>query len=165
MSYFPHRWKDLLQYQLLILPTFHQFSGRVWLSYDRAFQENAATTNLTDWSQLNSTLFSFHPAGGSARSPRDSSDGQHEPNGSASSQIICKSWNWGHCVAPSVSCRFAHKCAAMARTELQFAQLTHPTSPARLPSALRTLHHLSPAASPVGCRPASPPLVLLTVSD
>ena len=112
MSYFPHLWKDLLQYQLLILRTFHQFSGRVWLSYDRAFQENAATTNLTDWSQLNSTLFSFHSAGGSARSPRDSSDGQHEPNGSASSQIICKSWSWGHCVAPSVSCRFAHNCAS-----------------------------------------------------
>ena len=55
--------------------------------------------------------------------------------------------------------------AAMARTELQFAQLTHPTNPARLPSALRTLHHLGPAASLVGCRPAQPPsycLLLVT---
>ena len=112
MSYFPHHWKELLQCQLLILRTFHQFSGRLWLSYDRAFRENAATTNLTDWSQLNSTLFSFHLAGGSARSHRDSSDGQHGPHGSASSQIICKSWNWGHCMAPSASCRFTHKCAS-----------------------------------------------------
>ena len=32
VSYFPHRWKDLLQYQLLILHTYRQFSGRVWLS-------------------------------------------------------------------------------------------------------------------------------------
>ena len=111
VSYFPHRWKDLLQYQLLILRTYRQFSGRVWLSYDRAFRENAAATNLTDWSQLNSTLFSFHSAGWSARSSRDSSDGQNEPHGAASSQIICKSWNRGHCVAPSASCRFAHKCA------------------------------------------------------
>ena len=68
VSYFPHRWKDLLQYQLLILRTYRQFSGRVWLSYDRAFRENAAATSLTDWSQLNSTLFSFHSAGGPARS-------------------------------------------------------------------------------------------------
>ena len=112
VSHFPHRWKDLLQYQLLILRTYRQFSGRVWLSYDRAFRENAAATNLTDWSQLNSTLFSFHSAGWSARSSRDFSDGQNEPHGAASSQIICKSWNRGHCVAPSASCRFAHKCAS-----------------------------------------------------
>ena len=32
-----------------------------------AFRENAVATNLTDWSQLNSTLFSFHSAGGGWR--------------------------------------------------------------------------------------------------
>lgn len=110
--HFPHRWKDLLQYQLLILQTYRQFSGRVWLSYDQAFRENAAATNLTDWSQFNSTLFSFHSTGWSARSSRDFSDRQNEPHGAALSQIICKSWNCGHCVAPSASCRFAHKCAS-----------------------------------------------------
>ena len=112
VSYFPNRWKDLLQYQLLILHTYRQFTGRFWLSYDRAFRENTAAINLTDWSQLNSTLFSFHSAGWSPRSPRDATDGQNEPHGAASSQIICKSWNRGHCVAPSASCRFAHKCAS-----------------------------------------------------
>ena len=112
VSHFPHPWKDLLQYQLLILQTYRQFSGRVWLSYDRTFRENAAATNLTDWSQLNSTLFSFHSAGWFALSTRDLSDGPTEPHGAASSQIICKSWNQGHCVAPSASCRFAHKCAS-----------------------------------------------------
>jgi len=34
VSHFPNRWKDLLQYQLLILRTHRQFAGRVWLSYD-----------------------------------------------------------------------------------------------------------------------------------
>ena len=72
---------------------------------------NAAATNLTDWSQLNST-FSFHSAGWSTRSPRDATDGQNEPRGAASSQSICKSWNRGHCVAPSAFCPFAHKCAS-----------------------------------------------------
>ena len=112
VSHFPNRWKDLLQYQLLILRTHCQFAGRVWLSYDRAFRENAAATNLTDWSQLNTTLFSFHSAGWSARSPRDATDGQNEPRGAALSQIICRSWNRGHCVAPFSSCRFARKCAS-----------------------------------------------------
>jgi len=88
VSYFPHRWKDLLQYQVLILRTYHQFSGQVWLSYNQAFRENATATNLTDWSQLNSTLFSFHSTGWSSRSPRDSWDGQNEPRSAASSQII-----------------------------------------------------------------------------
>ena len=34
VSYFPNRWKDLLQYQLLILCTYRQFAGRVWWSHD-----------------------------------------------------------------------------------------------------------------------------------
>ena len=29
VTHFPHRWKDLLQYQLLILRRFHHFSGKV----------------------------------------------------------------------------------------------------------------------------------------
>ena len=49
-SYFLHRWKDLLQYQLLILRTYRQFNGRVWLAYDRALREHAAASHLTDWS-------------------------------------------------------------------------------------------------------------------
>ena len=31
VNHFPHRWKDLMQYQLLILRTYRHFSGRVWL--------------------------------------------------------------------------------------------------------------------------------------
>ena len=52
-SHFPHRWKDLRQYKLLLLCTYQQFVNRVWLAYDRAFREHAATTNLTDWSNIN----------------------------------------------------------------------------------------------------------------
>ena len=50
--YFPHCWKDLSQYKLLILRTYQQFSGRVWLNYDRAFRENAEASNVTDWSAI-----------------------------------------------------------------------------------------------------------------
>ena len=111
-SHFPQRWRDLLQYQLLILRTHRQFAGRVWLAYDRAFREHAAATNLTDWSAINVQLFNFHAAGASARSGRDMSDDSTEPQGASSSNIICKSWNRGRCVAPSSSCRFAHKCSS-----------------------------------------------------
>ena len=58
-SYFPHRWKDLLQYQLLILRTYRQFNGRVWLAYYRALREHAAASHLTDWSSINVQLFKF----------------------------------------------------------------------------------------------------------
>ena len=51
--------------------------------------------------------------------------------------------------------------AAMALTALQFAQLTHSTSPARLLSILLTFHLLHPAASPIVRRLA--PIVLFIV--
>jgi len=48
----------------------------------------------------------------------------------------------------------------MARTALEFAQLRHPPSRARPLSVLLTLRLPGPAASPVVCRLAHPPLVL-----
>ena len=64
-SHFLHHWKDLLHYQLLLLRTYRQFAGRVWLAYDLAFREHAAATNLTEWSIINVQLFNFHAAGAS----------------------------------------------------------------------------------------------------
>ena len=108
-SHFPHRWRDLMQYPLLI---HRQFAGRVWLAYDRAFREHAAASNLTDWSTINVQLFNFHAAGASVRSRGELSEEFAEPRSAPSSLIICKSWNQGHCVAPLSSCRFAHKCSS-----------------------------------------------------
>ena len=108
-SQFPQWWKDLQLYQLLILRTYRQFTGRVWLAYDRAFREHAAATNLTDWSTLNVQLFNFHAAGASVRG-HDAVTDSTEPRGAASSTVICRSWNRGQCVAPFASCHFAHKC-------------------------------------------------------
>ena len=83
-SHFPHRWKDLMNYQLLILRTHRQFTGRVWFAYDRAFREHAASTNLTDWSSINAQLFNFHAAGAAVRASNAPVDGSPEPRGSAS---------------------------------------------------------------------------------
>lgn len=70
-SFFPHRSKGLhvLQYKLLILKTHCQFSGKVWLTYNRAFREHAAATKVVDLSSVNVLLFNFHAAGASARGP------------------------------------------------------------------------------------------------
>ena len=70
-SYFLHRWKDLCQYQLLILQTRRLFPSCVWLSYDRALRQHAAATNLVDWSSINVQLFNFHAAGPSVRGRSD----------------------------------------------------------------------------------------------
>ena len=56
----PYCWKDLCQYQLLILHTYQQFGSHIWLAYDRASCENAVATNLVDWSEINMQLFNFH---------------------------------------------------------------------------------------------------------
>ena len=62
-SYFPHRWNDLSQYKLVILRTYQQFSGDVWLNYNHAFREHAAASRVTDWSPMNVQLYNFHAAG------------------------------------------------------------------------------------------------------
>ena len=91
-------------YKLLILRMYRQFQGNAWLTYDRAFRENAAAARLTDWSSINVQLFNFHAAGSSVRRSLT------EPSGS-SSAVVCRSWNNGFCVAPSSLCRFAHRCS------------------------------------------------------
>ena len=109
-SYFPHRWKDLMCYKLLILRTYHHFSGHVWLAYDQAFRQHAAATKLVDWSAMNVELFNFHAAGASVRSgPGGVVADLPEASGAPSSQIICRSWNRGRCSSLYANCRFAHR--------------------------------------------------------
>ena len=109
-AHFPNRAKDLLLYQMMILRTYRQFTGPVWLAYDRAFREHSAATNLTDWSEINTQLFNFHSAGASVRG--DAAYVPSQSHGTASANIVCRSWNNGRCVAPSAVCRFAHKCSS-----------------------------------------------------
>ena len=111
-SFFPHRSKDLLQYKLLILRTYCQFSGKVWLAYDRAFKEHAAAAKVVDWSSINVQLFNFYAAGASAREPNAVHPEFPQLLGASSSQILCRSWNSGRCVALHASCRFAHRCSS-----------------------------------------------------
>lgn len=110
-SSFPHRWKDLTSYKLLILRTYRHFSGRVWLAYDQAFRQHVAATGLTDWSSMNVELFNFHAAGASIR-PGPTGTGVESPEatGAPSSQIVCRSWNRGRCSSLYAHCRFAHRC-------------------------------------------------------
>ena len=61
-SSFPHRWRDLTSYKLLILQTYRQFSWFCWLDYDRAFKEHAAAEKVTDWSKIHVQLFNYHTA-------------------------------------------------------------------------------------------------------
>ena len=114
-SYFPHRWKDLTSYKLLILRTYRLFSGRVWLAYDQVFRQHAAATKLMDWSTMNVQLYNFHAAGASVRSGSGGSLSElTEPSGADSSQVICRSWNRGRCSAQFASCRFAYRCSTCA---------------------------------------------------
>ena len=111
-SYFPHRWKDLSQYKLLILRTYQQFSGRVWLNYDRSFREHAAASWVTDWSAMNLQLYNFHAASVAPRGQPGESAILPEPVRDRSATVKCRSWNRGRCISPSGSCRFAHTCSA-----------------------------------------------------
>jgi len=117
VSSFPHRWKDIMQYQLLILRTCRHFSGRVWLTYDQAFREHAAATRLTDWSPMNVQLFNFHAAGSSVHSSSPTTSNESpEVLGSSSSTILSKSWNKGHCTAQFSFCHYTHGCRVCSGT-------------------------------------------------
>ena len=82
-----------------------------WVSYDRAFRQHAAATNLVDWSSINVQLFNFHAAGSSVRRRNYVPSGSSEPSGSSTSRIVCRSCKRGHCSAPGAACRFAHRCS------------------------------------------------------
>ena len=115
MSYFPYRWKDLTSYKLLILRTYRQFSGRVWLAYDQAFCQHAAATKFVDWSTMNVQLYNFHAAGTSVHSGSGGPLSElPESSGADSSQVICRSLNRGCSLAQFASCRFAHRCSTCA---------------------------------------------------
>ena len=72
VSYFPHRSRDLVLYQLLILCTFSRFGGSTWRWYDDAFRRDAAARGVVDWSHMNVELWNFHTASASraSRLPR-----------------------------------------------------------------------------------------------
>ena len=113
-SSFPHRWRDLTSYRLLILRTYRQFSGFCWLDYDRAFREHAAAEKVTDWSKMHVQLFNYHTAAAQVRTRPTSSSvvsSQAEASDNASSRVICHSWNTGHCIAANPQCRFHHACS------------------------------------------------------
>ena len=67
-------------------------TGQVWLAYDQAFRKQAAATNLADWSTLTVQLFNFHAAGALVRG-HDAVTELSKPRGTASSTVICRSWN------------------------------------------------------------------------
>ena len=81
----------------------------MWLSYDQAFREHAAATNLSDCSSINVKLFHFHAAGTSARqAPGEGIQECPEVVGTISVGVVCKSWNRRKCTFPYSSCKYAH---------------------------------------------------------
>lgn len=113
-NYYPHRWRDLSHYKMLILRTYRQFGGKAWLAYDKAFREHAAAASLSDWSIIETQLYSFYTAGSVPRVSLASGFDDGQPKGSSNSDVLCRSWNRGRCSSRFSSCRFAHKCSACA---------------------------------------------------
>ena len=136
-SHFPHHCKDLLQYRLLILSTHLQFPGRLWLARDRAFRERAAAATRTDGSTINVQLFNFHAAAFWRWTFRCVNWAR---------LIICKFWNRVHCVAPSSSCRFAHKSSSCFGPHRVGAYPGEPPSQSR-PSSKRPVDAYPPRSS------------------
>lgn len=111
-TYFPYWWKYLMAYKLLILRTYHQFSGRVWPHYDQAFCQHVVAVELVrlvsnEWSSIQfSCQWGFF-----AWQTEQLSQWIPEPSWVPASQIICRSWNKGRCSAQSSFCHCTHCCS------------------------------------------------------
>ena len=93
-SHFPHHWRDLPSYKLLILRTYRQFGGSCRLNYDLAFREQALAVKLTDWSTMNVQLFNYHTAGVQVRTGPalfNPVTSQAEASGNTTGKFICYS--------------------------------------------------------------------------
>ena len=110
VSNFPHRWRDLLQYQLLILCTHQHFHGRVRLAYDRAFREHTAATQFSDCSCMNTQLFNFHAVGASVR--------LRVMILLIGNLLVLREVLWfaslgtGRCTSPLSICHYTHRCSS-----------------------------------------------------
>ena len=145
-SFFPHRGNNLTLYKLLILRISRQFSGRVWLAYDKVFREHNAATRLADWSTMNAQLFTFHAGGASPHSPNlGTSPDTSEPVGYSSSRIPCMSWNKGRCTAPYTICHYYHRCSACGVAHRSVSCSSRPAVRRRVLSGIDLgLRHLVP---------------------
>lgn len=56
-SKFPHRIKELLAYQTLIIREARRCGGRGWLAYDSHFRQQVVGDESADWSRLNPSLY------------------------------------------------------------------------------------------------------------
>ena len=56
-SQFPHRIKELLAYQTLIVREAWRCGGRAWLAYDSHFRQQVVGNEAADWSRLNQSLY------------------------------------------------------------------------------------------------------------
>ena len=56
-SKFPHRIKELLAYQTLIVREARRCGGKGWLAYDAHFCQQVVGNESADWSRLNQSLY------------------------------------------------------------------------------------------------------------
>ena len=56
-SKFPHRIKELLAYQTLIVREARRCGGKGWLAYDAHFRQQVVGDESADWSRLNQSLY------------------------------------------------------------------------------------------------------------
>ena len=57
VSKYPHRMRELLAYQTLIVREARRCGGRGWLAYDSFFRQQAVGDDAADWSRLNQSLY------------------------------------------------------------------------------------------------------------
>ena len=66
----PDRIPELMAFQSTIVRASQDYAGLAWVQYDSAFRQQAALTGLTQWSAINSTIYTLCFAGAARTATR-----------------------------------------------------------------------------------------------
>jgi len=125
----PERMSDLLSYASLILRASRMYQGEGWIQYDRNFRKKAAAFPSLSWGNIDNSLWTMAFCSATPRQhcklcfsvdhsteeceeykpptqPKVETQSGQAPY--ASSNDICRKWNWLSCTF--ASCKYRHVC-------------------------------------------------------
>ena len=98
---------QLISYQASIIRLYHDYPGKAWLAYDRAFRQKMAASKRGDWGQIDHDLWAL------ALGPQGSSLLQQQymvsQGGARRPFLSCDTWNMQRCSKPY--CQFPRVCS------------------------------------------------------
>ena len=113
----PYRITDLLGYQNLIIQSYQKYQKGCWVAYDREFRRKASALHMSNWSNVDTTIWNLTFSGHAAPFPSGPNPSRGDlayrqsPSSTSRRPPICLEWNKHPSPGcPHPSCRYEHRC-------------------------------------------------------